>query len=121
MVQIDLFENYSYFIKPSAKKKKQKRKEKSKKKKRKKAKKQKKKEKKILKKQLYKKLIVKISETKLVYFYVTPCVQQDTWRNGYKRWFPKLLRRQSSGGCRFNPHCRRVTMQEYLTLVPDYG
>ena len=36
---------------------------------------------------------------------------QDTWRHGYRCWFPKLLRRQSSGGC------RRVTMQEYLTLV----
>ena len=30
-------------------------------------------------------------------------------------------RRQSSGGCRFNPHYRRVTIQEYLTLVPGYG
>ena len=29
-------------------------------------------------------------------------VQQYTWRNGYRFWFPKLLRRQSSGGCRFN-------------------
>ena len=35
--------------------------------------------------------------------------------------FPKPLRRQSSGGCRFNPDCRRVTIQEYLTLVPGYG
>ena len=26
------------------------------------------------------------------------------------------LRRQSSGGCRFKPHYRRVTIQEYLTL-----
>ena len=34
---------------------------------------------------------------------------------------PKLLRRQSSGGCRFNPDCRRVTIQEYLTLVLGYG
>ena len=25
-------------------------------------------------------------------------VQQDTWRNGYRRWFPELLRRQSSAG-----------------------
>ena len=33
----------------------------------------------------------------------TPYVQKDTWRNGYRRWSPKLLRRQSSGGCRFNP------------------
>ena len=41
--------------------------------------------------------------------------------HGYRRWFPKLLRRQSSGGCRFNPHYRRVTIQEYLTLVPGYG
>ena len=48
-------------------------------------------------------------------------VQQDTRSNGYRRWFPKLLRRQSSGGCRFNPHYRRVTLQEYLTLVPDYS
>ena len=31
------------------------------------------------------------------------------------------LRRQSSGGCRFNSDCRRVTIQEYLTLVPGYG
>ena len=37
-----------------------------------------------------------------------------------RRWFPKL-RRQSSGGCRFNPDCRRVTIPEYLTLVPGYG
>ena len=28
---------------------------------------------------------------------------QETWRNGYRHWFPNLLRRQSSGGCRFNP------------------
>ena len=34
---------------------------------------------------------------------VTPCVKQDTWHNSYRRWFPKLLRRQSSGDCRFNP------------------
>ena len=26
-----------------------------------------------------------------------------------------------AGGCRFNPHYRRVTIQEYLTLVPGYG
>ena len=37
------------------------------------------------------------------------------------RWFPELLRRQSSGSCRFNPDCRRVTMQEHLTLEPSYG
>ena len=62
---------------------------------------------------------------------------QDTQRNGYRRWFPrslgsnaynhhtmcpaKLLRRQSSGGCRFNPDFRRATIQEYLTLVPGYS
>ena len=34
--------------------------------------------------------------------------------NGYRHWFPNLLRRQSSGGCRFNPDCRRVTIQKYL-------
>ena len=34
--------------------------------------------------------------------------QQDTWRNGYRRWFPELLKRQSSEGCKFNPHYRRV-------------
>ena len=45
-------------------------------------------------------------------------LQQDTWRNSYRRWFLKFLRRQSSGGCRFNPHYRRVTIQEYVTLVP---
>ena len=39
----------------------------------------------------------------------------------YRHWFPKLLRWKSSGGCRFNPDCRRVTIQEYLTLVPGYG
>ena len=33
----------------------------------------------------------------------------------------RYLRRQSSGGCRFNPNCRRVTIQEYLTLVPGYA
>ena len=48
-------------------------------------------------------------------------LQQDIWRNGYRRWFPELLRRQSSEGCRFNPHYRRVTIQEYLTLVSGYG
>ena len=36
-------------------------------------------------------------------------------------FFPKLLRRQSSGGFRFNHDCRQVTIQEYLTLVPGYG
>ena len=25
-------------------------------------------------------------------------VQQDTWGNGYRRWFPEVLRRQSSAG-----------------------
>ena len=45
----------------------------------------------------------------------------DTWRNGYRCWFPKVLRRQSSGGCRFNPDCRRVTIQEYLSFVPGYN
>ena len=46
--------------------------------------------------------------------------KKDTWRNGYRRWFPKLLRRHSSGGCRFNPHYRWVTIQKYLTLIPGY-
>ena len=23
--------------------------------------------------------------------------------------------------CKFNPDCRRITIQEYLTLVPGYG
>ena len=46
---------------------------------------------------------------------------QDTWRNGYRCWFPKLVKRLSSGGCRFNPDSRRVPIQEYLTLVPGYG
>ena len=32
-----------------------------------------------------------------------------------------LLRGQLSGGGRFNPYCRRVTMKECLTLVPGYG
>ena len=36
---------------------------------------------------------------------------------GYRCWFPKLLRRQSSGGFRFNPDCRRVTIQEFLPLM----
>ena len=36
-------------------------------------------------------------------------------------WFSKLLRRLSSGGCRFNPDYGRVTVQEYLTLVSGYG
>ena len=35
--------------------------------------------------------------------------QRFTWRNVYRRWFPKLLMGQSSGGYRFNPDCRRVT------------
>ena len=42
-------------------------------------------------------------------------------RNGYRHWFPKFLRRQSSSDCRFNPDYRRMTMQEYLTLVSGYG
>ena len=54
------------------------------------------------------------------YIYI-PVFLLDTWHNGYRRWFPKLLRRQSSGGCRLNPDYRRVTIQEYLTLVPGYG
>ena len=41
--------------------------------------------------------------------------------NGYRRWFPKLLKRQSSGGCRLNLDYRGVTIQEYLTLVPGYS
>ena len=49
--------------------------------------------------------VVRIEPTHIT---VTPCIQQDTWRNGYSRWFPELLRRQSSEGCRFNPHYRRV-------------
>ena len=44
--------------------------------------------------------------------------QQDIWRNSYRRWFPKLQWRQSSGGCRFNPDCGRITIQGYLTLEP---
>ena len=47
--------------------------------------------------------------------------QQDTERNSYRRWVPNLLRRQSSEGFGFNPDCRRVTIQEYLTLLPGYG
>ena len=42
----------------------------------------------------------------------------DTWRNGYRRWFPELLRRQSSEGCRFNPHCRRVIYRNTYHLYP---
>ena len=39
------------------------------------------------------------------------------WKNNsYRLWVPKLLKRQSSEGCRFNPHYRRVTIQEYLTF-----
>ena len=45
-------------------------------------------------------------------------VQLDTWRNGYRHWFPKVRMKQSTRGCRFNPHYRRVTIQECLTLVP---
>ena len=44
-------------------------------------------------------------------------VQKDTLRNGYRRWFPKLLRRQSSGGCRFNPDWRRVTILNTCTRL----
>ena len=43
-----------------------------------------------------------------------PCSQDWTCN-------PKLLKRQSSGGCRFNSDGRQVTIQEYLTLVPSYG
>ena len=45
-------------------------------------------------------------------------VQQDTWRNGYRRWFPELLRRPSSEGCRSNPHFRRVIYRNTLHLYP---
>ena len=47
--------------------------------------------------------------------------QQYTKRNGYRSWFPRRLRRQSSRGWRFNPDCKRVTIQEYLTLVSGYS
>ena len=47
--------------------------------------------------------------------------QQDTWHNGYRCWFPELLRRQSSEGCLFNPHYRRViyrnTWHLYLVMA----
>ena len=33
----------------------------------------------------------------------------------------KLLRKQSFGGCKFNLDCRRITIREYLILVPSYG
>ena len=49
------------------------------------------------------------------------CVQQDPWRNCYRRWFPKLLRLQLSGCCRFIADCRRVAIQGLLTLVPGYS
>ena len=48
-------------------------------------------------------------------------VPQDTWCNGYRHWFLKLLRRQLSGGFRFNPDNRRVTIQEYLYPVMANG
>ena len=41
------------------------------------------------------------------------------------RWSPVLitltitLRRQLSGGCRFNPDCKQVTIQEFLKLLPE--
>ena len=40
----------------------------------------------------------------------------------HRRWFPKLLRRQSSGGRRFHPLYRRVTIQEHLypVMVPEF-
>ena len=53
--------------------------------------------------------------------YFLYCYSSRTQCNGYRRWFTKLLRRQSSGGCRFNPDCRRVTIQDYLTFVSGYG
>ena len=37
------------------------------------------------------------------------CLAGHMALNGHKRWFPELLRRQSSEGCRFSPHYRRVT------------
>ena len=46
-------------------------------------------------------------------------VQQDTWRKGYRHWFPMLLRRHSAEGWRFNPDYRWVIIQEYLTLVTE--
>ena len=53
-------------------------------------------------------------------FFISPknslwIVQQDTQHNGYRRWL--ILRWQSSGGCRFNPDCRWVTIQEYPVLA----
>ena len=39
--------------------------------------------------------------------------------HGYRRWFSNLLRRQSSGGCWFNPDFRRVTRQEHLYPVVE--
>ena len=52
----------------------------------------------------------------------SPCVQQDTWRNGYRNWFPKLRRRQSSGGCRFNTGmlntCTRLWLTESEQATP---
>ena len=44
-------------------------------------------------------------------------LQQDTYRNGSRRWFPKLLRRQSSGGCRFNSDCGQVVILNVCTLL----
>ena len=41
--------------------------------------------------------------------------------NGYRRWFLKLLKGQSTGDCRFNPDCWRVAIQEYLALIPGHG
>ena len=60
---------------------------------------------------------VQIICIRLEYLKLYKCIQIICIR----RWFPKLLRRQSCGGGMFNPDCRQVTIQEYLTLVPGYG
>ena len=55
---------------------------------------------------------------------VNPCSdsdsQQDTLRNGYECWFTKFLR-DNNLVVVSSILTRRVTIQEYLTLVPSYG
>ena len=48
-------------------------------------------------------IVVILAKSKNIKFIIPKnSLQQDTWHNGYRRWFPELLRRQSSEGCRFN-------------------
>ena len=50
-----------------------------------------------------------------------PSEEASILQTFFRRWFPKILRRQSSGGCRFSSDCRWVTIQEYFYPVMADG